>query len=108
MNDGFLIDLLVKARFVPIFLESFEIVVDVVPTAQHKVRQGVNKTLADVVAWSLGWAAQGIYPSRGFYGERFDSNMYRSTLSGKQIAGGYKLLEKILFHIISVWDGTQP
>lgn len=79
----------------------------VVPTAQHKVRQGVNKTLADVVAWSLSWASRGIYPSRGFYGERFDSNMYRSSLSGKQIAGGYKLLEKKHFFICFL-SGMEP
>ena len=63
-------------------------------TQQHEVRQEVNQVLADVVAWSLSCAGQGIYPARGFYGEPFEANTFRSTLCNKQIAGGFKLLEK--------------
>lgn len=57
----------------------------------------MNQLLADVVAWSLHCASQRIYPSRGFYGESFEANTYRSTLCGKQIAGGFKLLDRNIF-----------
>ena len=58
-----------------------------------EVREGVNKTIADVVAWSMQHAASGTYPSRGFYNEDFLDGTHRKFLSGKNIAGGFKLLE---------------
>ena len=58
-----------------------------------EVREGVNKTIADVVAWSMQHAASGTYPSRGFYNEEFHDGTYRKCLSGKNIAGGFKLLD---------------
>ena len=58
-----------------------------------KVREGVNDTLARVVAWSLRCAGEGVYPSTGFYGEPFESNTFRHGHCGKQIANGYRFLE---------------
>lgn len=59
---------------------------------QTKVRQSVNKTMADLVAWSLHYSALGVYPERGFYGEPFDKRSYRYALRGKPIAKGFKFL----------------
>ena len=58
----------------------------------HKVRTEVNKQIAEVVGWSLRWAAIGKYPERGFYDEPFENNSFRKLLSGKAIAGSYKPL----------------
>ena len=57
-----------------------------------KVREGINKTVAEVIAWSLHHAAAGQYPETGFYGEAFDNNTYRHHLRGKPIAGSFKSL----------------
>ena len=64
---------------------------------ESEVREGVNKTLAELVAWSLRCAAEGRYPDRGFYGEEFPKNTYRSSRCGKPIADGHKLLAKRQF-----------
>ncbi|CAK9066934.1 unnamed protein product [Durusdinium trenchii] len=56
-----------------------------------QVREGVNKTIAEVTAWSLHYAALGRYPDRGFYGETFEKNSYRESLCGNRIAGNFKL-----------------
>lgn len=61
-----------------------------------EVRNGVNQTLADLVAWSLHYAAMGLYPDRGFYNEEFEKNTYRAHLCGKPIAEDFKSLD-ILF-----------
>lgn len=50
----------------------------------------MNKKIADLVAWSLRYAALGIYPACGFEGEAFPNNSYRKHLGGKAIAGDYK------------------
>lgn len=63
---------------------------DVCPLTPYEVRRGVNKTLADLVAWSLHCSGQGIYPSRGFYGECFDKGSFRSSRCGQPIAQGYR------------------
>lgn len=52
----------------------------------------MNKAIADLVAWSLHWAALGVYPSRGFYGEELEHG-FRSSLRGTKIAGDYKPLD---------------
>lgn len=57
-----------------------------------KVREEVNQVIADVIAWSLRFAAVGVYPHRGFYGEVFEDNTFRKKLCGQQIAGGYRPL----------------
>lgn len=57
-----------------------------------QVRQGVNKTLADLVAWSLRYSGLGLYPERGFYGEDFEKGTYRAGMAGKPIANGFKHL----------------
>jgi len=56
----------------------------------YEVRAGVNKTIAQLVSWSLSCFATGTYPDRGFYGEVFDKNSFRHGYIGKPIAGGYK------------------
>ena len=50
----------------------------------------MNETLANLVAWSLHYAAMGIYPDRGFYNEEFGKNTYRAHLRGKAIAEDFK------------------
>ena len=57
-----------------------------------QVRDGVNRTIAELVAWSLHHASVGRYPEVGFYGEQFEKNTYRDKLKGKTIAGNYKFL----------------
>lgn len=57
-----------------------------------QVRQGVNKTIADLTAWSLHYGGLGVYPERGFYGEEFEKGTYRAGLAGKPLANGFKYL----------------
>ena len=71
--------------------------------SHHKVREEVNKTLADLVAWSIHHASLGAYPRTGFYGEQFDKNSFRHGLSGRPIAGGFKLLGMICAPKFKKW-----
>ena len=57
-----------------------------------QVRADVNREIAKLMAWSLHYAALGVYPHRGFYGEPFQSNTYRASLAGQPIDGEYKSL----------------
>ena len=57
---------------------------------QAKVRSGVNKVIAKVVAWSLRCAAEGTGPRRGFYDEEFRAGSSRAKLAGQKLAGGFK------------------
>ena len=52
----------------------------------------MNQVVAQVVAWSLRCAAEGKFPTQGFYGEALGAGTARSKLAGKQIAGGFKHL----------------
>ena len=56
----------------------------------EQVRADVNRQIANLMAWSLHYAALGVYPHRGFYDEPFESNTYRASLAGQPIAGEYK------------------
>jgi len=58
--------------------------------SQFEVRKDVNKTIADVVAWSMDYAASGRYPTRGFYNEEFGDGTYRKSVGGRLIAAGHK------------------
>lgn len=61
--------------------------------SQFEVRRGVNKTIADVVAWSMDYAASGRYPTRGFYNEEFGDGTYRKSVGGNLVAAGHKFPE---------------
>lgn len=57
-----------------------------------QVRQDVNSVLAQLVAWSLRIAAQGVAPQQGFYQEEFDRSTYRFAMRGQQLSCGWKPL----------------
>lgn len=59
---------------------------------ETQVREAVNKTVAELTAWSLKHAAAGTAPLVGFYGEPFQKGSFRASLAGKQLAGGFKFL----------------
>ena len=62
------------------------------PFKLQQVRAAVNKEIAKLMAWSLHYAALGVYPHRGFYDEPFESNTYRASVAGQPVAGEYKPL----------------
>lgn len=62
------------------------------PFKLQQVRADVNKEIAKLMAWSLHYAALGVYPHRGFYDEPFESNTYRASVAGQPVAGEYKPL----------------
>ncbi|CAK8985934.1 Uncharacterized protein SCF082_LOCUS341, partial [Durusdinium trenchii] len=57
-----------------------------------KVKEHVNKTIAELVAWSLAHAGSGVAPTRGFYGEKFLPNTWRFEMAGKTMAGGVRAI----------------
>ena len=59
------------------------------------MKEGVNKVMAELIAWSLKCATVGKWPQVGFYGEMFEKNTTRQEEAGKPLAGGYKLLAKL-------------
>eukprot|EP00913_Durusdinium_trenchii_P008521 g8002.t1 len=52
--------------------------------SESKVRTGVNRVIADVMAWSMKIAANGVGPERGFSNEEFKESSYRHKLIGKE------------------------
>jgi hypothetical protein len=53
-----------------------------------QVAKAVNKTAADLAAWSISLAMKGIAPSRGFYGENLSG--HRLEMAGKPMAQGWR------------------
>lgn len=53
------------------------------------IKDTVQKTIADVVAWSLRASSHGVWPHVGPFGEIFSSGD-RKVLMGKQLAGGFR------------------
>ena len=57
-----------------------------------QVKLGVSKIVAELCAWSLKHSASGVAPKVGFYGEQFPTKTWRSEISGKPLALGYRTL----------------
>ena len=55
-----------------------------------KVRAEVNRTLAQLAAWSIGIATSGIAPTAGFKGEPFAKDSDRAKRAGAKLANGWK------------------
>ena len=62
------------------------------PLAFSEVRKQVERTVAQLAAWSISISSPGIAPSVGFAGEAFDRNSTRFQMRGKQLASGFKTL----------------
>lgn len=60
------------------------------PIQPAQVRTAVNETIAQLVAWSLGFAAEGKAPCIGFEGEQFDKGSYRFSMRGQELSKGWK------------------
>jgi hypothetical protein len=54
------------------------------------VRAEVNRTLAQLAAWSIGIATSGIAPTAGFKGEPFAKDSDRAKRAGAKLANGWK------------------
>ena len=72
------------------------------PVPLPQVRDLVNETIAKITAWSLKHAALGKAPTRGYYGEKFAPNSFRSGLAGKTLANNYKILGCCLVILLDV------
>ena len=64
---------------------------------QTKVRQSVNKTMADLVAWSLHYSALGVYPERGFYGDHSTKDPTGMHFVGNLLQKGSSFFEQNLY-----------
>lgn len=55
-----------------------------------KVRAEVNRTLAQLAAWSINIATSGVAPTAGFNGEPFAKDSDRAKRAGATLANGWK------------------
>lgn len=60
-------------------------------TTASQVQRKVNQTVADLAAWSIQCAMEGVGPARGFAGEALTG--YREGLIGKPLCNGWRNLD---------------
>lgn len=51
----------------------------------------IHRRVAQLMAWSLKSARQGVFPSTGFDGESFDPKSLRFKLKGQPLSRGLRL-----------------
>lgn len=61
-----------------------------------KVRSAVFRRVAELAAWSMKWAARGVWPDTGFEGVPFATTTERSKKCGDLLAHGWKTLVEFL------------
>ena len=60
------------------------------PNTCAEVQAAVHKRVAELVSWSMAWAAKGKWPQKGFEGEVFDSKTLRFAYRGKLLAEDWR------------------
>ena len=64
--------------------------IGITPLDCSEVQNAVHKRVADLFSWSMGYAAEGIWPMTGVDGEILDPKSLRFEKRGQSLAGGWR------------------
>lgn len=55
-----------------------------------EVQDDIHERIAELISWSMRWAAKGVWPTEGFAREAFDPKSFRYKYRGKTIANKWR------------------